>query len=374
MKKYYLLFVVALLISACTIMWYRSSPYQLVYLYDNLVTGLGDKMAQEKLVHEIARRGIKVETLSSKMDNSFVKFIQSLFKREKYFSIVQSFITSERANILAPGFWNYNTNFLTLLFASMDFSDNPTIKNNTELCKAYHKQSFNYKYGRKEIGFLVTSSKKINVNCDEKSVPFHFILTWYPTTTKTEFNATQPKHEKVFYALGGGWDMKRQSQKYIDFIKILGQGDYLDLYGPRTLGPYGEGSQETFKATYKGYMQTSEEIMRVSSEYAAILVLHSDTHTNYKIPSGRIFEAMASGRVIISDDNPWVKRTLGEAALYVDMKKGAKEIASQITNHVKWMRDNPAKAMELARKSHKIFIENFTLEEQVDHLLKRLES
>jgi glycosyltransferase involved in cell wall biosynthesis len=368
-KLFYLL---AVIIVSIGVYCHFSRHKQLVYLYDNLIWGQGDIVAQERITNLMRDRGIKVETFSSKIDLSLIKYFKEIFSNQKYFAIFQTYITDDRIGIFIPAIWNANYTYLTLLYASRDFTKDKKLTDE-EICKNYFKQSYNYKDGKRNKGFLVTSYDKIDIDCPKGS-PIDFVLTWYPTLPLIENKFESPENNKLFYTIGGGWDIKRRSEKYIKFLNKLGSKGYVDIFGPETVGGhFGDPTREYFKDNYKGYIKNANAILEISKKYSAILVLHADTHINFNIPSGRIFEAMATGRVIISDQNEWVKDHLGDNALYIDTTKFSDEIAAQIQSHMDWIRSNPEKAAEMGRKTYEIYATNYTLENQLDRLLKRFE-
>ena len=48
------------------------------------------------------------------------------------------------------------------------------------------------------------------------------------------------------------------------------------------------------------------------------LVISSDSHYKDEVVSNRLFETIAARAVIISDDNPGVRKLLGDSCLYID--------------------------------------------------------
>ena len=93
-----------------------------------------------------------------------------------------------------------------------------------------------------------------------------------------------------------------------------------------------------------------------------VLVVHSKEHYNSNFPTGRIFEAVASSAIVVSDDMKFVKDHFGDNILYYDPSASPEEIFLQIDNHMKWIKANPEKAREMARNANKILQEKFALE------------
>ena len=94
-------------------------------------------------------------------------------------------------------------------------------------------------------------------------------------------------------------------------------------------------------------------------------MLHSESHHKYKIPSGRIFEAVAASAVVITDRNPFVMEHFGDSLLYIDQTLSGDEMFNQIDAHVMWIQNHPEEALEMAKRAHQIFEEKFLLEQQL---------
>jgi spore maturation protein CgeB len=129
---------------------------------------------------------------------------------------------------------------------------------------------------------------------------------------------------------------------------------------------------------YFGSLKSYQGIFPEEHKYAIghvqndgmILVLHSAEHILSSVPSGRIFEAAAASAVIISDRHPFVVREFGDSVLYIDQNASVEEMYKQIVQHVEWIHSHPKEAEKLARKSHHIFVDKFTLEKQFDKIIE----
>lgn len=107
------------------------------------------------------------------------------------------------------------------------------------------------------------------------------------------------------------------------------------------------------------------------NQHGISLVLHNGGHLQNKAPSGRIFEAAAAAAVIISDEHAFVKREFKNSVLYIDHRKF--DLFSQIEKHMQWIKANPEKARAMAEKAHQIFLQKFTLEDQLNHLYNNIQ-
>jgi hypothetical protein len=168
---------------------------------------------------------------------------------------------------------------------------------------------------------------------------------------------------------GSAWDKARGGEHYQRFYRLLDQTSYFDLYGP----------QSAWKAmhltSYRGLLPADDHsVVDAISNCGIALVLHSNYHLKGGVPTSRIFEAAAASAVIICDHNSFVEKEFGDAVLYIDPNQNPEAVFKQIDDHVKWVHANPDKAMALARRSHAIFMERFTLENELKKIAKMYES
>lgn len=175
-------------------------------------------------------------------------------------------------------------------------------------------------------------------------------LYWLPTSSTTPHVAD--KFSKIFW-IEARWGDRVDDKKYKDLFKQLTRSKMIDSWGPsyNKLIPF-EG----------------DDIFSLMAADGISLVIHSNVHKDFGIPTGRIFEAMTVGNIIISDFHPFVVRELGENALYVDYSKSIESIKNQIYLHLKWIDRNRQEAASKAKKSHEIFLEKYTLEKQLINL------
>lgn len=163
------------------------------------------------------------------------------------------------------------------------------------------------------------------------------------------------EYKELFYC-GDNLDPLRGSAKYKLILTELAKLNYLNVYGP-------EASWTFIPTAYKGFIPSDGySLIRTMQDSGISLILHSKNNLRDGIPSTRIFEAAAASTVIISDQNKFIKQEFGDCVLYIDVKKPAEDVVHQIDAHVKWIKNNPAKAKALAKCAHKKFNANFQLE------------
>ncbi len=198
---------------------------------------------------------------------------------------------------------------------------------------------------------IVPEEKAKKMFLNELIIPFYF------SVPSTKFCDT-PK-TRLFFG-GVAWDNYRKST-IIELYKLLDHTEYFDLYGVKDFG----------LNSYKGFIPFGENtVLDIMRESGVTLVLHSKDHFENNIPTARIFEAVAASTVVITDKLPFIVKNFGDSVLYIDRDSSPEEIFKQIDAHMQWILSHPKKAVELARRSHKIFTEKFTLEKIMKNVME----
>lgn len=227
----------------------------------------------------------------------------------------------------------------------------------------YHpKQCFFSESGKllekfsKRNGYLLSfEPKKEDLNFQE--VPS---LTWYPTVERREYKKVEPK--ELFF-ICPIWGNRFDDPKYQTLFSLLANETFSSFYGSSLF-------EKKYPKAYRGEIPFEDESLFEKMQQAGVtLVIHSNAHNEEGIPSGRIFEAAASSTVIISDQNPFVKKHFGSSVLYIDLTQDAESIFQEIQAHMNWIQRNPDSALKMAKLSHSIFLEKFVLEDQLERLL-----
>lgn len=204
-------------------------------------------------------------------------------------------------------------------------------------------------------GFLTTYENCDLLLEDIKEKQF-YPKRWYPTAQFRPYRKVTPT--RLFYFIGH-WGDRYSDQKYQILQHKLAQTSYANLFGHPYMG-------RAFGKAFKGDIAyNGESVINVISEMGVCLVLHSEVHLKYGIPSGRIFEAAAASAVIIADLNPFVVDHFGDAVFYVNQELSGEELFKQIDSHMQWIQNHPEEALKMAKRAHQIFEEKFLLEQQL---------
>ncbi|MDR1436003.1 MAG: glycosyltransferase [Puniceicoccales bacterium] len=190
-------------------------------------------------------------------------------------------------------------------------------------------------------------------------------VQFFPSVEATEFS-DGPKERLIF--IGCLWD-KRRKCTYAELWRMLDETDYFDAYGPKWSTWAGLAPR-----SWRGFLNfDQEEFLKTIRECGISLILHADAHLHSGTPAWRIFEAAASSCVIISDRHRFVEDNFGDSVFYVDQSAGPEKMFERINEIVEWVKANPAEAQEMARRSHSIFLEKYTLELQIKAMCDAME-
>lgn len=192
-----------------------------------------------------------------------------------------------------------------------------------------------------------------------------YLLDYYPSIFATKYYKSNKN--KLFYC-GSNWDTKRGSGHYKKIFQLLELNNYFTVYGLKS-------SWEFMKNSYKGMIDFDPlKLIEKMQETGIALLLHSDYHLKSGVPSMRIFEAAAASNVIISDKHPFIMREFGECVFFIDPLQDPDKVVKDIDHIVNLVSSNSELANKRAKCAHDIFLKKFTLEYQLERVLKMHES
>ena len=152
--------------------------------------------------------------------------------------------------------------------------------------------------------------------------------------------------------------------KYKQLFSRLDKTHYFNVYGQKNEWRHTPNC-------YRGFIKCDgSSLLRTMHNCGVTLILHAPDHFLGGTPTGRIFEACAASTVIISDRHPFIEKHFGDAVLYIDQEKTSEGLFQQIDAHMRWIKSHPEEANNLAKRAHEIFISKFTLEMQLENLIK----
>ena len=172
---------------------------------------------------------------------------------------------------------------------------------------------------------------------------------------------------RVFYC-GVNWergiDRAGRAQGLLD---ILQQEQAADFYGPDKLE--GISPWDGF-TSYKGEIPFDGVTMtRVMRDYGAVLAVSSPAHMKSRTSSSRVFEGIAAGVPVISDENPHVRRLFGDLVYYF---KGEteEERAAAIIQALNQILENPKDAEERVVQAQQIMASRMCFEPCFERIFK----
>jgi len=210
-------------------------------------------------------------------------------------------------------------------------------------------------------GYLLSyDPNSLSENDFTTTVKLPYIM-WYPTVEFYEYKRVKPS---FLFHTGCAWGNRHRLKKFKLFFKLLDNEPFMRFYGLPEF-------KDQYPNSYKGQIPyDNNSLNKLAAEAGVSLVLHSDEHNQYGVPSGRIFEAAAASTVIISDKNSFVMQNFGDSVLYIDVDNSFKSIFKEVKDHMSWISKNESLAQKKALQSYSIFKERFLLEDQLIQLEK----
>lgn len=206
-------------------------------------------------------------------------------------------------------------------------------------------------------GYLLTINDRESLSHGlvEMHKEFHHIQ-FYPSVYSTPYRKLELNHLLVMIPV---WSNRLGDLKFRLLYWLLSQSGLAKFYGVHR-------NEDLIQNGYMGKIPfDGVSVIEVLQKHGIVLVLHSDIHNEEKIPTSRIFEAAAASAVIICDENAFVKTHFGDSVFYIDTSLSGESMFNQIEAHLNFIRQDPEKALAMAKKAHQIFIDYFTMENQL---------
>ena len=169
---------------------------------------------------------------------------------------------------------------------------------------------------------------------------------------------------KIFYC-GMNWEKAMgENNRHEGLFKLLDKTGKAKFYGPEFVESWGgirpwEGYDcYQYSIPFDGF-----SILKEINSCGICLAISSDAHRRAGAVTNRAYEACAAGAVIISDNNVFMEEYFGDSVLYITYNKNNPEDTfNQIMEKYQWIVDHKEQAIEMARKSQKIFVDKFCME------------
>lgn len=175
--------------------------------------------------------------------------------------------------------------------------------------------------------------------------------------------------DKIFYC-GVNWERgSGKSGRAQGLLDVLQERQLAEFYGPRKLE--GINPWEGF-TSYRGEIPfDGSSMFSTMQEYGAVLAVSSPAHMKSKTASGRVFEGLAAGVPVISDENPHIRHQFGDLVYYFSGKT-ERERADSIQQVLKQIRSNPEDAARRVRDAQALISREYSFEVCLERALEKI--
>jgi hypothetical protein len=197
--------------------------------------------------------------------------------------------------------------------------------------------------------------------------------TFVPSVPKSLIKRPKLPKKPVFFYCGVNWEKCSSSKgRHHELFKKLDTSKLVKIFGPEKFE--GVKPWDGFKSFEGSIPFDGKSVIDEIHDCGISLVLSSDEHRKSGAASNRVYESAAAGAVIISDNNPFVKKVFGDNVLYVDYTIGDHTgNYKQIKRHYDWIVENPEAALKKAAACQDILVSRFALEDQLQSLVNHHE-
>ena len=195
------------------------------------------------------------------------------------------------------------------------------------------------------------------------------LFTSFPADALLSPNLKDPM---LFYC-GMNWEkfVYGSKHRHEDVLQLLDKTGRAKFFGPIKTPSWGNVRSWDGFESYRGEIPFDGfSILKEINECGVVLVISSDDHRRSGMATNRLYEAIAGGAVIISDDNPFVVEHFHDAALFIEYNvQDPADTFRQIMEKLEWIKANLDQATALVLRAQQIFKEKFSLEKQLQDIL-----
>lgn len=188
-----------------------------------------------------------------------------------------------------------------------------------------------------------------------------------PLYLSQNYHPYSPAKRDEMLVVGTLWGCNRSSMRIADSLYELAKEGNIVAYGLEDLEFLGDAYKGMVE-DYDKSKKSVDNLLALQKKYGIALAVHNLEHMIENMPTSRVAESIAAGSIVVSDQNGFVKQFFGDNILYFDALVTEDKIYSQLTNHIKWIRENPEEVEKKAKAAHEIFMNEFALEKQLQKL------
>lgn len=166
--------------------------------------------------------------------------------------------------------------------------------------------------------------------------------------------------EKTLFYCGVNWEVLTDNTgRMNDLLKKLDHQNLLHIYGPKIMN--NQSPWRGFKNYFGEIPFDGNSIIDQMSEYTAALAISSPAHISSETSSSRVFEAIAAGIPVISDENKYISELFGDSIFYIE-GNSINEKFDSIKKTVKTIQNNKFEALKRVKVAQKILREKYIFE------------
>ena len=314
------------------------------------------KNAEYELIEKIRQTGFKITVVDYLgFDVATGKCINQVELPDNYdFAISFHYDTPKFLNLQTflwvanpLEFMHFQGNYRTALIHHLRAYDG-YLYNGSELLKGHIKRVLGTEWRDSELSFIGSCSRKAML-------------------PPRDSEASKAHPDKIFYC-GVNWERgSGRSGRAQGLLDVLQDRQLAEFYGPRELA--GINPWEGF-SSYRGEIPfDGASMFRTMQEYGAVLAVSSPAHLKSKTASGRVFEGLAAGVQVISDENPHIRHQFGDLIYYFS-GNSEQERADSIQSAIESIRSNPQEAARRVTEAQALIAREYSFEVCLEHVLE----
>lgn len=194
-------------------------------------------------------------------------------------------------------------------------------------------------------------------------------LKFHHSLDKPYYEPSKRVDRRIHYC-GMNWERLGSSKgRYDGILKFLDQKGLIDIYGPELF--QGVRPWEGFTCYRGEILFDGHSLIDTINKSGIGFVLSSEAHKEAEMISNRLFEALVAGAIVIADENPIVRRIMGNNAYYIDPK--SKDVGEDILNLIDHINTHSDEVFEKIKASQKNFNEKYKLSKEIKKIYENLE-
>jgi hypothetical protein len=181
---------------------------------------------------------------------------------------------------------------------------------------------------------------------------------FYPSCNRSLYDPSDLTRTQLTY-IGVNWDRRRYRLLFTE----LDRQQNTAFYGPAKAWNF-------IRHSYAGSLPfDGTSVLEALHHHGVGLCLHRPEHTEFAVPSMRIFEIIAAGAVAICGEHEFIRQWFGDAVLYVNPDQDGKTLAKEIGDRLDWIRSHRQQAREMVATTQAIFHQQLCLEQLLTNFM-----